>query len=89
MDEDWVQVRYVGGSHDGAVRPLPSEFAVVGYPQVLPPRHRYAVPEVTPPLEPTIMAPDASWERYVLREDAGGWAFDFAGQLGPDARGML
>lgn len=73
-------MRYVGGSHDGAVRPFPAEDAVLGYPLPLPPRERYALPDDVPPAEPTV-APDSSWERYVLRRDDQGWVFVYAGQV--------
>ncbi len=48
MPGGFVTVRYVGGSHDGAVRPLPEEDAVLGYPLPLPPRDRYAAPDTDP-----------------------------------------
>ena len=84
-EEDFVTVRYEGGSHDGASYPLPAERAVVGREQPLPPRHQYAVGEATLPPEPVALVPDESWERYVLREDEHGWVFEYAGQPGSDA----
>ncbi len=85
MTEDgFVEVRYLGGSHDGAVYPLPAEWAVMGREQSLPPRHLYATPEAVPPAEPTAMLPDESWERYVLQRDDEGWAFEYAGTLGDE-----
>jgi len=81
MPGGFVTVRYVGGSHDGAVRPLPEEDAVLGYPLPLPPRDRYAAPDTDPPTEPVVIAPDSSWERYVLRHDAEGWLFEYVGHF--------
>ena len=78
MAEDgFVDVRYVGGSYDGRVGMLSAELAREGYelPHLL--RHHSAVPEATRPLMPTIIPPDASWERYVLRGDADGWVFEY------------
>ncbi len=80
MQGGFISVRFVGGSHDGAVRPFPAADAVTGYPLPLPPRDRYSLPDDAPPAEPPI-APDSSWERYVLRRDAEGWAFVYAGQV--------
>jgi hypothetical protein len=69
-EDDFIRARYVGGSHDGGVNPLPLEFVREGYVHSVPSRrHYYAADDE--PLKGTV-PPD---ERYVLHETDDGWVF--------------
>ena len=72
--DGFVEVRFVGGSHDGQVRQWPAGMVHEGGEHALP-RSFGAAPAEAPAGRED---PVAGWERYIFREGVRGWVATLA-----------
>ena len=67
--DGFLEVRFVGGSHDGVVKAWPARMVDEGCEHRMPRRLNYGVADLEAPTE----EPGSGWERYVFREGVRGW----------------
>ena len=67
--DGFLEVRFVGGSHDGVVKAWPARMLEEGCERPIPPRLTYGPAD----LEAAAGQPASAWERYVFREGVRGW----------------
>lgn len=85
-EDDWIEIRFVGGPLDGGHQMVPAGFAVEGFQMQHPsPLSIGAIREAQASSDNAAMMPDPTWDRYVLRRcGADRWRFEHAGTLGSE-----
>ena len=66
--DGFLEVRFVGGSHDGVLKEWPARMLGEGSERAMPRRLAYRAADS----EASVGEP-AEWERYVFREGVRGW----------------